>query len=75
MLCCVVWLCVVVCCVVLLCFVLFCCVVVLCRVVVFCRSCLGSIFGRFGGVLVRFFVILEGLGGSLGGSWALLGAS
>ena len=59
------------------------CCVVLCCVVVFCRSYLGSIFGRFGGVLGRFLVVLGRLGASLGalggsfeglgGSWAALG--
>ena len=53
--------CVVLCCVVLCCAVL-CCVVLCC--VVFCLSCLGSIFGRFGGVLGRFGVSKGGLGRS-----------
>ena len=51
------------------CVVLFC--VVLCLVVVFCRLGLGSIFGRFGGVLGRFLVVSVGLGGSFGGSWGV----
>ena len=62
-----------------------CCVVLLCCVV-FCRSCLESIFGRFGGVLDRFrvvldgslgglFGVLEGLGWLLEGSWRVLGPS
>ena len=46
-----------------------------CRVAVFCCLGLGSIFGRFGGVFVRFLVVLGGLRGVLGallGSWSPL---
>ena len=45
------------------------------RVAVFCCLGLGSIFGRFGGVFVRFLVVLGGLRGVLGallGSWSPL---
>ena len=69
--CCGVLSCGVLCCVV-CCYVVF-CFVVLCRVVVFCRSCLGSIFGRFGDVLGRFLVVLGGLWEVLGRSWAPFG--
>ena len=37
----------------------------LCRVAVFCCLGVGSIFGRFGGVFVRFLVVLGGLRGVL----------
>ena len=50
---CVLLRCVALCCVVL-------CCVVSCRVVLFCLLGLGSIFGRFGGVLGLFFVVLGG---------------
>ena len=58
------------------------CVVLLCSVMLCCCllsfvswvdfwlfwGCLGSIFGRFGGVLGGLLVVLEGLGRLLGGS-------
>ena len=44
-----------------------------CRIAVFYCLGLGSIFGRFGGVLGRFLVVLGGLRGVLGCLWRVLG--
>ena len=46
----------------------------LCRVAVFCCLGVGSIFGRFGGVFVRFLVVLGGLRGVLEALLEVLGA-
>ena len=46
----------------------------LCRVAVFCCLGLGSIFGRFRGVFVRFLVAWGGLKGGLGALLDVLGA-